>query len=255
MLHATTLVDSLKRELKARGITYADLAARIKMSEASVKRMFSQKNFTLQRLDQVLQAAGIEFGDLTSAAHQDPQLISQLTYEQEREIIGNPKIFVVAVSVLNLITVEQIIGVYDMTEAEVVKYLIRLDKIGFLQLQPNNRVKLLVSRTFHWIPNGPIQNHFRELAYRDYLNSKFDGEDEVMQLVNVMLSKQSTAALLSRLKQVAREFSQLHQDEMKLPYDDKTPISILVAARPWMPESFKALVRKEVLPRTIGGRK
>jgi len=255
MLHATTLVDSLKRELKARGITYADLAARIKMSEASVKRMFSQKNFTLQRLDQVLQAAGIEFGDLTSAAHQDSQLISQLTYEQEREIIGNPKIFVVAVSVLNLITVEQIIGVYDMSAAEVVKHLIRLDKIGFLQLQPNNRVKLLVSRTFHWIPNGPIQNHFRELAYRDYLNSKFDGEDEIMQLVNVMLSKQSTAALLSRLKQVAREFSQLHQDEMKLPYDDKTPISILVAARPWMPESFKALVRKEVLPRTIGGRK
>jgi len=161
----------------------------------------------------------------------------------------------VAVSVLNLITVEQIIGVYDMSAAEVVKHLIRLDKIGFLQLQPNNRVKLLVSRTFHWIPNGPIQNHFRELAYRDYLNSKFDGEDEIMQLVNVMLSKQSTAALLSRLKQVAREFSQLHQDEMKLPYDDKTPISILVAARPWMPESFKALVRKEVLPRTIGGRK
>ncbi|HEY8024639.1 MAG TPA: helix-turn-helix domain-containing protein [Burkholderiaceae bacterium] len=255
MLHATTLVDSLKRELKARGITYADLAGRIKMSEASVKRMFSQKNFTLQRLDQVLQAAGIEFGDLTSLAHDESQLISQLTYEQEREIIGNPKIFVVAVSVLNLITVDQITRVYDMTEAEVVKHLLRLDKIGFLQLQPNNRVKLLVSRTFHWIPNGPIQNHFRDLAYRDYLTSKFDGEDEIMQLVNVMLSKQSIAALLSRLKQLAREFSQLHQDEMKLPYDDKTPISILVAARPWMPESFKALVRKDVLPTTIGGRK
>jgi transcriptional regulator with XRE-family HTH domain len=69
MLHATTLVDSLKRELKARGITYADLASRIKMSEASVKRMFSQKNFTLQRLDEVLQAAGIEFSELTSGAH------------------------------------------------------------------------------------------------------------------------------------------------------------------------------------------
>jgi hypothetical protein len=164
-------------------------------------------------------------------------------------------IFVVAVSVLNLITVEQIIRVYDMTAAEVVKHLVRLDKIGFLELLPNNRVKLLVSRTFHWIPNGPIQNHFRDLAYRDYLTSKFDGEDETMQLVNVMLTKPSIAALRTRLKQVAREFSQLHQDEMKLPYDDKTPISILLAARPWMPESFKALVRKEVLPHTIGGRK
>ena len=255
MSHATTLVDSLKRELKARGITYAELATRIQMSEASVKRMFSQKNFTLQRLDDVLQAAGIEFAELTSGAPDESKLISQLTYEQEKEITGNAKILVVAVSVLNLITLEQILAVYDMTEAEAIKCLTRLDKIGFLQLLPNNRVKLLVSRTFHWIPNGPIQNHFRDLAYRDYLASRFDAEDEYMQLVNMLLSKPSVAALRTRLKQVAREFSQLHQDEMKIPYDDKTPISLLVAARPWLPESFKALVKKEVLPRTIGARK
>lgn len=255
MLHATTLVDSLKRELKARGITYAELAERIQMSEASVKRMFSQKNFTLQRLDEVLQAANIEFADLTSGTQDDSRLISQLSYDQEKEIVGNPKLLVVAVSVLNLITVEQIVAVYDMSEAEVVKHLVRLDKTGFIELLPNNRVKLLVSRTFHWIPNGPIQHYFRDLAYRDYLSSKFDAEDEIMQLVNVLLSKPSVAALRTRLKQVAREFSQLHQDEMKIPYDEKTPISILVAARPWLPESFKALVRKEVLPHTIGARK
>jgi hypothetical protein len=255
MLHATNLVDTLKRELKARGITYAELATRIAMSEASVKRMFSQKNFTLQRLDDVLQAVGIDFQDIAHIAHDESQLISQLSYEQEKEIIGNPKILVIAVSVLNLISVEQIIKVYEITEAEIVKYLLRLDKIGFLELLPNNRVKLLVSRTFHWIPNGPIQAYFQELAYSDYLASRFDGEDEVMQLVNVMLSKQSIAALLSRLKQVAREFSQLHQDEVKLPYDDKTPISIMVAARPWMPKSFKALVRKDMLANTIAGRK
>ena len=59
MPKASNLVDVLKRELKARDITYADLAARIDMSEASVKRMFSQKNFTLQRLDEILQATEI----------------------------------------------------------------------------------------------------------------------------------------------------------------------------------------------------
>ncbi|MGH8806290.1 MAG: helix-turn-helix domain-containing protein, partial [Noviherbaspirillum sp.] len=78
MLQATSLVDSLKRELKARGITYADLAARINMSEASVKRMFSQKNFTLQRLDDILQATQIDFRDVASITHDDSRLISEL---------------------------------------------------------------------------------------------------------------------------------------------------------------------------------
>jgi transcriptional regulator with XRE-family HTH domain len=243
MPHAITLVDTLKRLLKARGITYGELAARIDMSEASVKRMFSQKNFTLQRLDDILSASGIEFEEL-SAAQSGPALIAQLTLAQEREIIGDPRLLVVAVSAMNHISFDDIVRYYEMTELEVTKYLLRLDKIGFLELLPNNRVKLLIARTFSWIANGPIQSYFRHEASADYLNSRFDGEDEVLRLVNVMLSKQSASALLERLKQVAAEFSQQHQHETRLPLEQKHAISFIVAARPWVPQAFKTLQRK-----------
>ncbi|MGZ3237915.1 MAG: helix-turn-helix domain-containing protein [Burkholderiaceae bacterium] len=245
MLQATALVDSLKRQLKSRGITYADLALKIDMSEASVKRMFSQKNFTLQRLDEILKAAEINFRDIASALHDEPKLISHLTYAQEKEIIENPQLFIVAVSVLNLIDIERMLTLYQITEAEVIKCLTRLDKIGFLELLPNNRIKLLVSRTFGWIPDGPIQTYFREQAYSDYLDSKFDDVHELMRFVNVMLSKQSVAALLDRLKQVAREFSQQHQEDAKLPFEEKYPISFMLTARPWRPKAFKALAREK----------
>ena len=243
MPHAITLVDTLKRLLKARGITYGELATRIDMSEASVKRMFSQKNFTLQRLDQILSASGIEFDEL-SAAQGAPSLISQLTLAQEREIIGDPRLLVVAVSAMNHIGFEDIVKFYDMSEVEVTKYLLRLDKIGFLELLPNNRVKLLIARTFGWIPNGPIQSYFRHEAAADYLDSRFDGPDEVLRLVNVMLSKQSASALLDRLKQVAAEFAQQHQHETRLPIEQRHAISFIVAARPWVPRAFQSLQRK-----------
>lgn len=243
MPHAITLVDTLKRLLKARGITYGELATRIDMSEASVKRMFSQKNFTLQRLDEILSASGIEFDEL-SAAQGAPSLISQLTLAQEREIIGDPRLLVVAVSAMNHIGFDDIVNFYDMSEVEVTKYLLRLDKIGFLELLPNNRVKLLIARTFGWIPNGPIQSYFRHEAAADYLDSRFDGPDEVLRLVNVMLSKQSAAALLERLKQVAAEFAQQHQHETRLPIEQRHAISFIVAARPWVPRAFQSLLRK-----------
>jgi transcriptional regulator with XRE-family HTH domain len=246
MPQATALVDALKRELRARGITYADLAQRIDMSEATVKRMFSQRNFTLQRLDDVLSATGIEFREIAlNTDMEEPKLVSELTFAQEKEIVGDPKLFIVAVSCLNLLTVDQIVAIYDMTVPEVVKHLARLDKIGFLQLLPGNRTKLLVSRTFRWIPNGPIQNYFRELAFNDFLESKFDGEHELMRVINVMLSRESVAALLSRLKQVAREFSHQHQADARLPYEEKRAISFILAARPWMPKAFKTLVRRD----------
>jgi hypothetical protein len=243
MSHTSLMIDALKRQLKAKAVTYAELGKRIGLSEPSVKRMFAQRSFTLERLEQVLGVIGMDFAELALAATNAPQLISQLTYAQEEEIIGDTKLLVVAVAALNQIPVDEIVAVYRLSEAETVKYLLRLDRIGFLTLLPNNRVKLLVSRTFSWIPNGPIQTWFRQEASGDYLDTRFAGSHELMRLVSVMLSPASTKALLERLKQVADEFSQQHQDDARLPYDQRHSITFLLAARPWMPEAFQALMR------------
>ncbi len=246
MNKAANLVDVLKRELKARGITYAQLAQKIEMSEASVKRMFAQKNFTLARLDEILQVCEIDFVDLARQELEPTNsLISQLSLAQEKEIISDPKLLVVAVSALNQVPLEAMLASYQMTEVEIIKHLLRLDKIGFLQLLPNNRVKLLVSRTFRWLPNGPIQSYFLGLAENDFLASRFDGEGEWMQLVNVMLSRSSILQLQNRLKQVAKEVAQMHQLDANLRFEEKSAISCLIAARPWLPLSFRQLLRVE----------
>ena len=64
MAETAALLEVLKRQLKARGVTYAQVARHLKLSEASVKRMFSQKEFTLSRIDAICEVAGIEFSDL-----------------------------------------------------------------------------------------------------------------------------------------------------------------------------------------------
>jgi hypothetical protein len=49
--------------------------------------------------------------------------------------------------------------------------------------------------------------------------------------------------LLDRLRQVADEFSQQHQDDARLPYDQRHSLTFLLAARPWMPKAFQGLMR------------
>ena len=41
--------DALKMHLKARGMTYADVARALKVSEPTVKRIFAGRNCTLKR--------------------------------------------------------------------------------------------------------------------------------------------------------------------------------------------------------------
>ena len=83
MAHTGVLVDALKRELRLRGITYAALAPRLGLSEASVKRMFSRRDFTLRRLDDICRCAQIEFSELARAVARDEALITHLSLEQD----------------------------------------------------------------------------------------------------------------------------------------------------------------------------
>jgi DNA-binding Xre family transcriptional regulator len=236
------VIETLKRELKARGMTYAQLAPLIKMSEAGVKRMFAARNFTLERLDQICEALGTNFVELTRRLAPEEKLITELSWKQEEEIVADKKLFTVAVCALNLMSFEQITAIYAISSAECVRCLTRLDKIGFLQLQPLNRVRLLVARTFQWIPHGPIARYIKGQA-SDYFDDPFDGPGEVMRIVNVRVSREAKVSLLARLQQVAREYSEQHNIDARLPLGQRYPISLLFAVRPWEPPFMRSLRR------------
>lgn len=243
MAHTAALVEALKRELKARGITYASLAPLLHLSEASVKRMFSRRDFTLKRLDEICRCAQIEFSELARAVVRDETLISHLTLEQEQEIVSDRKLFLVAVCALNHVTFDQIIETYDISTAEGVKLLSRLDHLKFIELLPGNRIKLLVSRTFAWLPDGPIQRFFNNQAHNEFFRSRFNRPDEFMLVVNGMLSKASSADVVNRLKRITREFSDLHNDDSRLPLGERSAMTLLVAIRHWQLAAFAELRR------------
>ena len=59
-----SLEDALKRALRAGGVTYADVARDLGLSEASVKRMFSRGAFTLERFEAVCRMVDLGITDL-----------------------------------------------------------------------------------------------------------------------------------------------------------------------------------------------
>lgn len=243
MAHTAALVEVLKRELRARGITYANLARQLQLSEASVKRMFSRRDFTLKRLDEICRYAQLEFSELARAVVRDETLITHLTPEQEREIVSDQKLFLVAVCALNHVTFDQIVETYEISSAECVRLLTRLDHLKFIELLPGNRIKLLVSRTFAWLPDGPIQRFFNNQAHSEFFRSRFNRQDEFMLVVNGMLSRSSSADVVNRLKRITREFSDLHNDDSRLPLGERSAMTLLVAIRHWQLAAFAELRR------------
>lgn len=248
MAQSALLVERLKRELRARGITYARVATEIGLSEASVKRMFSRRDFTLQRLDAICACAHVEITDLARGVDPEDRLVGALTEKQEAAIVGDPLTFLAAVCALDLARFDDILDEYAIESAALVKALAKLDRLGFLRLLPGNRYRLLVARTFRWLPDGPIQRYFKRHVAA-YFDCPFDGPDEFMVLLNGRLSRAHASALVERLQRVARDFSEEHIDDARLPPAQRHPMSLLLATRPWRLDFMQGLARPEAAPR------
>lgn len=238
MAQSEALVDTLKLELKAQGKTYKDVAAWLGLAQASVKRLFAENNMSLERLDRICAELGMDFGELVQKMNAQRQILVQLTEEQEQTIAGDALLLLVAVCALNRWTMADMISRYRISEHECVQKLAALDRIRFIELQPGNRIKLLVSPDFHWRTNGPIQHFFKEKVERDFFNSRFDRETEKLLVLNGTLSKTANGLYQKRMQKLANEFIELSRQEEGLPLDQRAGTTTIIAVREWQYSLF-----------------
>ena len=238
-----TLITVLKAELKAAGMTYAALARQLGLAESSVKRMFSRGEMTLSRLDEICRVLRTDYAELSRKVADAAPLRHELSAEQEAAVVADPKLLLVAICVLSQWTLEQMVATYRLSEAEAVRYLARLDKLGIIELKPMNRYRLHVAKTFRWRGDGPVMQYFRSQVVGDYYEGGFDGEGEMLMLVHGQIGRSLAAMFNERLQRVAQDFAQQHLADQKLPPEQKRPYTLLIGMRSWLFAAFRDLKR------------
>jgi len=241
MAQTSKLIKALKKALKAHGKTYADVAITLRITEASVKRLFSEESFSLQRLDQICHMLDMEISDLIQHMHEQQEQLHQLTAEQEKEITNDITLLLITVCVLNKWTMPEILSHYTLTEHECIQQLAKLDRLKIIDLQPDNRIKLKVATNFGWRENGPIQDFFQQKIGQEYFASRFNKDDECLLVLNGMLSTQSNGEFQRKLKRLAREFDTLNNEDTNLPLEKRQGVSVVMAMRGWNYGLFQAL--------------
>ncbi len=237
------LVTLLKKELKIARMTYADLALALNMAESSVKRMLAKGDMPLSRIDAICRVLKMDFAELARLVADTQPLLSQLTEAQEKAVVADKKLMLAAICVLSQWTLEQIVGSYRLSEAECIRYLAQLDRIGIIELKPLNRYRLKLAKTFRWRPHGPVMDYFRDNALLDYFSGGFDSSGEGLLLVHGSISRGLAPSFMERMQRVAQDFSQQHQADQKLPEKDREGYTLLLAMRSWEFGAFAALRR------------
>lgn len=201
---------TLKAKLKARKVSYGELASRLGMSEANVKRIFSEESCSLSRLAQICDAIQLSLGELMrSAENVEPESFT-LTKEAEGFFAENLDYFLFFRQLENENSLKLIQEKNELSPKEINRYLKKLEELGLIERHPGDRVKLkfngylqlskdsrLMKKYFQrWVP------HFFEKVMTPH-------EQHFAKIFSTGLSEKNRKALVRDLEEISRKYQEL----------------------------------------------
>ena len=234
---------ALKRLMRSRGRTYAQAARVLDLSEASVKRLLSRSELSLDRLESLCDWLGVDISDVVALSADVSPLLTELDAKQEEELLRDPGLLLMAFLTLNRWTEVEILQIFNFRKLDVTQKLRKLERLGLIELLPFDRIKIRAARNFAWRKDGPIQQYFAERVLPEFLATRFDQPGERMHFVGGMLSRASVLRMHELMDALARQLDDLVAQDLALPMEQRYGVSLFMGLRPWELSEFTRLRR------------
>lgn len=235
MSETTKLINGLKTELKSRGLTYKDLAERLNLSEPSVKRLFAEESFTLERFAKACEVVGTSIHSILKTLDgRDDGALSHLSIQQEEFLASDPVYFGVFHRLLQGYDMDYVQRRMKLSGTQITRVLVALDKIGVIELRPGNAIKFKTPRLIRWDNDGPLMKTYGEKVRQVYFKEPFLGPATYCRFLTGPLSDRVAIIAEDRLRKVCREIEDMWEWDMRSrPEEARHHHGILVACKPW----------------------
>jgi len=227
------IVETLKKVLKARGMTYADLALALRVSTPTIKRLFSQRTFTLERLEEILKVLELDFHELARMSHGRRSGPAELSVEQESALAKDARLFSVFWLLCNEWRFDEIVSEFRLGAAQITSYFARLERLRLIDWRPGNRARLRVPKHYVWRTGGPLRKAYGLKVVTEFMRARFDAPHDAFHFEAQELSAESAIVVKRRLERVAAEINELVEIDAATPAKKRVTLGVLLACRPW----------------------
>jgi len=232
---SSKLIDELKTELKRQNLTYRDLAKRLDLSEASVKRLFSEESFSLGRFAQACEAIGTSIGTMAKAVYNAQNADeAHLTLEQEEYLASDSLAFSAFHMLLLGASAEKIKIKLALDPPKLNRILIALDKIRVIDLHPENIVRLRTPRLIKWNNDGPLMHKYWKKIHAAYFKDGFVGQFTFNRFLTGLISERTASAIQERLQKLTTEIEDMWEWDLKSKSEtERKNFGVLLSSKLW----------------------
>jgi transcriptional regulator with XRE-family HTH domain len=196
------LLRTLKNVFKSRGLLYQNIAESMGVSETTVKRYLTGHGLTVDILERLCRVAELRVSDLFAVLRESEQVLPPLTHADEEKLAAEPFMAIFFYLLAKGHSVQSLQVDFKLNDAELNRYLTKLDKWGLIQLYPFNRIRMRVSPLSQVERGGPLARSARKDSLEPMVRT-FDLAKDVWSFSIDKLSPGS----MEKATQLLREFT------------------------------------------------
>lgn len=238
------IVESLKYQLHLRGLGYKDLAVVWGVSLSSVKRLMTSDQLSLQRIELACELMNLSLGDFfKQISFERKSEIFYLSKEQELGLSEDPELLHYFLLIEEGWMPSEILKQYSVSQSKNVKILSQLEKLGLIELHPQNRIKRIHLGQLRFRVDGPIGKKLEQESKTQFLQSEFRGDESYYTFIHVNFIPGAAQKLKIKMAEIAKELISDSDQHRKHP--NSKSFGMMVALRPWNTPLTQALKKRK----------
>jgi transcriptional regulator with XRE-family HTH domain len=230
------ILQALKKTIRARGYTYADLAQKMSVSEVTIKRLFSSDHVSMKHLLSACDVLNVSLLDIATIARDVSQSEYVLNADQDRFFAASPRHYAIFIDLYRRKPASEVRKYWNLSEREFFKALRDFETLGLLDVLPKNDYRFKMSGPVRVPKQGKLIKlfHAHNVEFLEHVQDHADRSEHFMQTSEVLLSKEHAASLLDELQEIAKKIrAQSFIDETTLPERQKESVRWLFAFAPY----------------------
>ena len=141
-------------------------------------------------------------------------------------------------------SVNHIVSKYEISTDECIRTLLRLDRLGLIELHAQNRVRLKVAKNVFWQKDGPLWKLYYQKILNDFMDHGFESPEDRLLFSPGVLSSASMKIIIKQIDHLFKQYNELAEMDAARPLKGRYGDRLFIAFRPWV-FSMLAELRKQ----------
>lgn len=227
--------DVLKALFKARGLSYKDVAKRAHMSESNLKRIFSTRTCSLDRLVEICSAVDLSIFDIMEMATKTRAPETVLSEAAERYFTQNFECFVFFRRLAGAKSPNDFLKQEKLPKEKIKKFLKDLERFGLIEIRAE-KIHVKLSGYLRIPPDSPLQRKIEEQWVPWFFSQIFANRDKPehqLKIASTGLSKRHRARFLEELNDLIAKYRDKGFVDQRLNSAEVSPFGIAIGIGPY----------------------